>query len=35
MAAEAAEFDARTGAWSDAERYRRWLRADAGVEERP
>ncbi|HWC38051.1 MAG TPA: hypothetical protein VG476_05960 [Acidimicrobiales bacterium] len=29
MAAEAAEFDARTGAWSDPERYRRWLRAGA------
>ena len=29
MAAEAAEFDARTGAWTDAGRYRRWLRASA------
>jgi hypothetical protein len=34
MATEAAEFDQRTGAWTDAERYRRWLRAGAGVEER-
>jgi hypothetical protein len=25
MAPEAADFDARTGAWSDPERYRRWL----------
>jgi nicotinic acid mononucleotide adenylyltransferase len=32
MAAEAAEFDALTGAWTDAGRYRRWLRA--GAEER-
>jgi nicotinic acid mononucleotide adenylyltransferase len=29
MAPEAAEFDARTGAWTDRARYRRWLRADA------
>jgi nicotinic acid mononucleotide adenylyltransferase len=29
MAAEAAEFDARTGAWSDPARYRRWLGAGA------
>jgi len=29
MAPEAAEFDARTGAWTDSERYRRWLRAGA------
>jgi hypothetical protein len=27
MAAEAAAFDARTGAWSDAERYDAWLRS--------
>jgi nicotinic acid mononucleotide adenylyltransferase len=27
MAAEAAEFDARTGAWTDPPRYRRWLQA--------
>jgi hypothetical protein len=26
MLAEAADFDARTGAWSDPERYRRWRR---------
>jgi hypothetical protein len=32
MAAEAAAFDERTGAWTDAERYRRWLQAGAGVE---
>jgi hypothetical protein len=25
MAPEAADFDARTGAWTDPERYRRWL----------
>ncbi len=30
MAAEAAEFDGLTGAWSDAERYRRWLESGAG-----
>jgi nicotinic acid mononucleotide adenylyltransferase len=29
MAAEAIEFDARTGAWTDPARYRRWLRAGA------
>jgi nicotinic acid mononucleotide adenylyltransferase len=34
MAAEAAEFDEHTGAWTDAERYRRWLRTGTGVEER-
>jgi hypothetical protein len=28
MAAEAADFDALTGAWTDAGRYRRWLRAE-------
>jgi nicotinic acid mononucleotide adenylyltransferase len=27
MAAEAAEFDELTGAWTDAERYRRWIAA--------
>jgi nicotinic acid mononucleotide adenylyltransferase len=34
MAAEAAEFDALTGAWTDRERYRRWLQAGAGAEGR-
>jgi hypothetical protein len=34
MAAEATEFDERTGAWTDAERYRRWLQAGTGVDER-
>ena len=34
MAAEAAEFDELTGAWTDPERYRRWRQAGAGVEER-
>jgi hypothetical protein len=33
MAAEAAEFDQLTGAWTDPERYRRWGQA-TGVEER-
>jgi hypothetical protein len=27
MAPEAAEFDARTGAWTDPARYERWLTA--------
>jgi hypothetical protein len=31
MAAEAAEFDELTGAWSDVGRYRRWIAA--GTEE--
>jgi nicotinic acid mononucleotide adenylyltransferase len=34
MAAEAAEFDELTGAWTDPERYRRWRQAGASVEER-
>ncbi len=36
MAPEAAEFDALTGAWTDPERYGRWLDAGAraGIEER-
>jgi nicotinic acid mononucleotide adenylyltransferase len=38
MAPEAAEFDELTGAWTDPERYRRWIQAgagtSAGVEER-
>lgn len=34
MAAEAAEFDELTGAWTDPERYRRGREAGASVEER-
>jgi hypothetical protein len=30
MAPEAAAFDAKTGAWSDPDRYARWLAAQAG-----
>jgi hypothetical protein len=33
MAPEAADFDRRTGAWTDPERYRRWIeRADGGAD---
>jgi hypothetical protein len=34
MVPEAAEFDELTGAWTDPERYRRWLQADADADER-
>ncbi|MGH9073979.1 MAG: hypothetical protein ACRDZQ_07635, partial [Acidimicrobiales bacterium] len=29
MAADAAAFDHETGAWSDADRYRRWLERES------
>jgi len=35
MLPEAAEFDARTGAWSDAARYARWRPADAQQHDLP